>query len=81
MIQLVDFEREPKTYAATAQIWNAGVPADLGFSPALIEFNTRETTGVIQVGKVAVDEGLPVGFVLATVGNSELFKGLSTLDI
>ncbi|HOG80310.1 MAG TPA: GNAT family N-acetyltransferase [Anaerolineaceae bacterium] len=81
MIQLVDFEREPKTFAATAQIWNAGVPADLGFSPAFMEFNTRETTGVMQAGKVAVDEGLPVGFALATVGNSELFKGLSTLDI
>ena len=57
---------EPTDIATATAIWNAACGANLAITERLVEFNTRATTGVIQAGQVALQEGAVVGFVLAS---------------
>ena len=50
-----------------AAIWTAACGPDLAISPRFARFNTRPTTGAIQAGRLALQAGQPVGFVLASV--------------
>lgn len=52
--------------AAAALLWTAACGPDLEITPAFVAFNTRPTTGVRQAGQIALAEGRPVGFVLAS---------------
>ncbi len=52
--------------AAAAAIWNAACGPDLAISERGVKFNTRSTTGALQEGRLALEAGVPVGFVLAS---------------
>ena len=63
------FQLEPLDVAATATvaaIWTAACGRDLAISPDFVEYNTRPTSGAAQAGKLAMHDGQPVGFVLAS---------------
>ncbi|MBI5035698.1 MAG: GNAT family N-acetyltransferase [Chloroflexi bacterium] len=47
-------------------IWNDACGPDLAITPRFVEYNTRPATGVIQSGYIALQDGQPVGFVLAS---------------
>jgi len=81
MFDLIEFAPTPTAFTAAARIWNAGVPADLAFTPDFVAFNTRPTTGVHQAGRMALAAAQPVGFVLVSAGGEGPFAGLGTLDI
>ena len=49
------------------EIWNAACGADLAINARFVDFNLRQTPGVIQTGQVAVDNGQAIGFVLASI--------------
>jgi GNAT superfamily N-acetyltransferase len=49
-----------------AAIWNAACGPDLAISPHFVEYNTRPATGAVQSGCVAIQDGQPVGFALAS---------------
>ncbi len=53
-------------FAAMAAIWNAACGPDLALSERAVRYNTLPTIGIVQVGRVAVEDGRPVGFVLAS---------------
>ena len=53
--------------ATAAAIWNAACGADLAISTRAVEYNTSPTTGGLQSGRVAFEDGKPVGFVLASM--------------
>ena len=53
-------------HAAAAALWTAACGPDLAISPAFVAFNTRPTTGVTQAGQLALRDGQPAGFVLAS---------------
>jgi len=52
--------------AAVVDLWNAACGADLAIALAGVRFNTWPSTGAQQAGRLAVIDGRPVGFVLAT---------------
>ena len=49
-----------------AAIWTAASGLDLAISPRFARFNTWPTTGAVQAGRLAMQAGQPVGFVLAS---------------
>jgi len=53
--------------ATAAAIWNAACGSDLAISTRAVEYNTSPTTGGLQSGRVAFEDGRPVGFVLASM--------------
>jgi GNAT superfamily N-acetyltransferase len=53
--------------AAAAAIWNAACGPDLAISERAVAFNMLPTTGGAQEGRLAVEDGQVVGFVLASV--------------
>ena len=53
--------------ATAASIWNAACGPDLAISTRAVEYNTSPTTGGLQSGRVAFEDGKPVGFVLASM--------------
>lgn len=53
-------------HAAAAALWTAACGPDLAISPAFVAFNTRPTTGIAQAGRLALEAGRPIGFVLAS---------------
>jgi GNAT superfamily N-acetyltransferase len=56
----------PDAQQHAAAIWNAACGPDLAISPHFVEYNTRPATGAVQSGRVAIHDGRPVGFVLAS---------------
>jgi len=52
--------------AEAVDLWNAASGADLAITLAGVRFNTRPSTGAQQAGRLAVIDGQPAGFVLAT---------------
>lgn len=56
----------PDHVAALADIWNAACGPALAITPRFVQYNTRPTTGGIQAGQLALHQGQPVGFVLAS---------------
>jgi GNAT superfamily N-acetyltransferase len=53
--------------AAAAAIWNAACGPDLAIRAQAVEYNTSPTTGGLQSGRAAFEDGRPVGFVLASM--------------
>ncbi len=51
---------------AAAAIWNAACGPDLAISERALRYNTLPTTGALQEGRVALADGQPAGFVLAS---------------
>jgi hypothetical protein len=51
---------------ALAVIWNAACGPALALTPRFVEYNTRTTTGTVQIGQIALQNGLPVGLELAS---------------
>lgn len=49
-----------------ADIWNAATTPSLAISRRLVEYNVRPSTGAVREGRMAVDAGVPIGFVIAT---------------
>jgi ribosomal protein S18 acetylase RimI-like enzyme len=49
-----------------AKIWNAACGPDLAISPRFVVFNLHTPTGAVQMGRMAMSDEVPVGFVLAT---------------
>lgn len=61
------FDRENRQQVDwLADFWNAACGQEFAVSPAFIRFNTRPTSGAVQAGRIAVRQGEPVGFVLAS---------------
>ncbi len=56
----------PTHTPAATSLWNAACGADLAISERAMRYNTLPTTGAIQEGRVALAEGQPAGFVLAS---------------
>ena len=56
-----------KHIAAIASLWNAACGPDLAITERAARFNTLPTAGASQEGRLAVQAGRPVGFVLASV--------------
>ena len=53
--------------SAAAAIWNAACGPALAISARAVEYNTSPTTGGLQSGRAAFEDGKPVGFVLASM--------------
>ena len=51
---------------ALGNIWNAACGAKLAINAQFVEFNTQPSTGGIQAGRIATQNGAPVGFILAS---------------
>ncbi len=51
--------------SATA-IWNAACGPDLAITERAMAYNARPATGAVQAGRIALHEGRPAGFVLAS---------------
>ena len=61
------FEPSNPTHRSTAAaIWSAACSPDLAISPRFVEFNTRPSTGAVQLGQVAIQDDQIVGFILAS---------------
>jgi GNAT superfamily N-acetyltransferase len=56
----------PFHLAVVTSIWNAACGDDLAITPRFVAYNTHPATGVIQSGQIAMLNGQPVGFVLAS---------------
>lgn len=65
-MELIVLDRSHEHHTAAAALWTAACGPDLAISPAFVAFNTRPTTGVAQAGRLALQVGQPVGFVLAS---------------
>ncbi len=52
--------------AATAAIWNAACGPNLAITERAMAYDTGPVTGGIRAGQIAVEEGRPVGFVVAS---------------
>ena len=71
-MELVPFDSSSLTHRqAAVHIWNAACGADLAISERFLAYNTRPSTGGQQAGRVAMRDGQPVGFVLASVLHGE----------
>src|SRR5512137_554357 len=57
---------EPSDSQPAATIWTAACGPDLAISRHFVEYNTRPSTGAIQAGRVAMQDGQPAGFVIAS---------------
>ncbi len=57
---------DARSVDAVVSTWNAACGPALTVSRPLVEYNTRSSTGARQVGQIAVQEGQPVGFALAS---------------
>ncbi len=56
----------PAHLSAIVSIWNAACGRDLFITPRFAAYNLQPTPGEIQAGCIAVDRGVPVGFVLCS---------------
>ena len=52
--------------ADIVSIWNSACGADLAITPRFVDYNTRPPTGAAQAGQIAIENGKPIGFVLAS---------------
>ena len=64
--QLQPIDAEPIHIAAIADLWNAACGPDLAITERFVRFNLQPATGAIQAGQLAVQNGQPAGFVLAS---------------
>lgn len=75
-------ERNPQTCRQIADLWNAAAGEALAFHPEFAEYNTQPMPGLAQVGRFALEDGLPVGVVLASLVTVEgPFRGEAWLDL
>ncbi len=51
---------------AVTALWNRACSARFSIHPAFVSFNLRPCPGGVQEGRLALRDGLPVGFVLAS---------------
>jgi predicted N-acetyltransferase YhbS len=58
--------RDATFQAAVVAIWDAACGEALPASARLVEFNTRPATGAVQAGCLALHDGQPAGFALAS---------------
>lgn len=65
-MEFIVFDCNNTLHAAAAALWTAACGPDLAISPAFVAFNTRPTTGIAQAGRLALEAGRPIGFVLAS---------------
>ena len=52
---------------AVAAIWTQACGPELAISPRFVSYHLAPATGVTRAGRLAVKDGAPVGFVLASV--------------
>lgn len=52
--------------AAVAAIWNAACGPELAITERVVRYNLHPSTGSVQAGRMALADGRPVGFVLAS---------------
>jgi GNAT superfamily N-acetyltransferase len=58
---------DPHTHLpALVAIWNAACGNDLAINERLMAYNTRPATGALLLGRVALENDQPVGFVIAS---------------
>jgi GNAT superfamily N-acetyltransferase len=62
----------PEHIAAGAQLWSAACGPDLAISERFVAYNVAPQTGKCQAGQLAVVDGQPAGFVLASVLKGDL---------
>ena len=74
-----DFSQAGERQAA-AEIWKAACGADLAFSPDFIAKNTRPVRSLTQEGRLAIWQGKPAGFVIASAVNDEAGMKLGWID-
>ncbi|MDX9952588.1 MAG: GNAT family N-acetyltransferase [Anaerolineae bacterium] len=80
-MELIPFDLKLETHhAAAAALWTAACGPDLAITPAFVAFNTRFTTGVSQAGQLVLEEGQPVGFVLASATTGDPTYKLGWID-
>ncbi len=71
-VELQPFDRtDPEHIRAAADVWNSAVNVCLTISADFLSFNATPATGVRQEGRIALFDGDPAGFVLASVLPSE----------
>jgi GNAT superfamily N-acetyltransferase len=57
----------PSTHLpALIALWNAACGDDLAINERFAAYNTRPATGAVQAGRIALENGQPVGIVLAS---------------
>lgn len=56
----------PAHLSTIVSIWNAACGPDLAITLHFVVYNLQSITGVVQAGQIAVREGTPAGFVLAS---------------
>jgi GNAT superfamily N-acetyltransferase len=59
--------QSPAHAAAIASIWNAACGVALSITPRFAAYNLRATTGLTQAGKLLLNAGTPVAFVIASI--------------
>jgi len=80
-MELIPFDLKLEIHhAAAAALWTAACGPDLAITPAFVAFNTRFTTGVSQAGQLALEDGQPVGFVLASATTGDSTYKLGWID-
>lgn len=66
-MDLIPYNRsEPAHSAAAARIWSTACGPSLAISEHFVTYNTMPHTGKVQAGQLAMVDGIPVGFVLAS---------------
>jgi GNAT superfamily N-acetyltransferase len=71
MIEMRGFAlQDVKQRKIATQIWNAACGADLAIGERFMAYNTRPNPHITQSGQLAVLDGQPVGFVLASAVTS-----------
>ncbi len=56
----------PAHRVAIVSLWNAACGADLAINARCVAYNTRAATGAAQAGRIAIENGNAVGFVVAS---------------
>jgi len=64
--QLQPIGTEPTHDVTVTNLWNAACGPDLAITEHFVRFNLQPATGSIQAGQLAVQDGQPAGFVLAS---------------
>jgi GNAT superfamily N-acetyltransferase len=52
--------------SSVVEIWNSACGANLAISTRFVQYNTQLATGAVQQGRIAIENNVPIGFVLAS---------------
>ncbi len=67
-MQHESFDAEDRSHVQTvAAVWTQACGPELAISPRFVRYHLAPATGLVRTGRLAVKDGEPVGFVLASV--------------